>query len=288
MLAKDNKDPVLQAVAEKSALDPEKKKATTPFVVRLNYFMENPQDHDLERRFAAMLLETYFRALVKVQPTQKMAGEEHSSLLEMGLAITTYLADGKKYIPVFTDQLALKQFAKEMIPNMDFRTFRFSSAELMTEAQRLGVTGLLVNPGKQTFPLSRDYWQYINQVVPLIAPTNDKLRIELPSLGTKKLMGMLKKQCKHLHKINEVWLANVTIAGHDKADLAVIADYRGEQSEFGSKVARKLALACKPFLEYDQDVLVGNLDDEMGKLISQQFAPIYQATTFFGGRPKYD
>lgn len=49
-----------------------------------------------------------------------------------------------------------------------FRSFEFTSEELMGQSKKFQINGVLINPGNESFPLTQEYWQYIHQVAPVV------------------------------------------------------------------------------------------------------------------------
>lgn len=252
--------------------------------LQLNKFMDNPMNSDLERRFASMLLTASFQAVVQVAKAGQVGKDDVKSVLKMGLGITTYLADGRKYIPVFTDPSVLDSFMYQRMPNLHLRTFSFTTQELMSEVARLNVAGILVNPGKQSFPLTNEYWLYINHVMPLIEDDTEDLTIEPMTVDKMKLTRLLTKKAKHIRGVKALWATNVRLTKNDATSLAVIAQFKGRQATFDQKYSRELALTCQQVLDYGQDVLVGTTDDKTGAAIAAQCTPIYEATGLMGRR----
>lgn len=255
--------------------------------VRLNRFMAAPQDPELERRFAARLLDVQLVALVSVGQAGKVTTAGATKNLKMSLGITTYLADGQKYIPVFTDAQVCQQFMRNVAPNVEMRSFSLTTGELMSEAERMHITGILVNPGKQSFPLTLTYWRYINRVQPVIQGDR-KPHISLLTGDKLDRASALIKRAKHDRHMKRLWAVETTETKQESPSLTVIAGYTGSEADFHDRVAPSLARASKDILGFDQDVLVGTLSDELGQLVANQCAPIYTATKRFGRRRDND
>lgn len=255
----------------------------TGFNHRLQQYMNQPLDQGLERRFAAALLTMRF--IVPVQTTVRHASAKQPKPgLGLAVAITTYLADGQHYIPVFTDQLKMQAFLADAPQLEPFRSFEFTSEELMNEAKKLDLAGILINPGHQSFPLSQQYWDYIHQVAPIVSSEEEqevefKFRIIYPA--PDKLQHALQQELKHARKAQEAWLIETKLKGEVKYDYTVVVDYHGDANEFQEKVARKLAKVAHRYLPHGSDILVGTLDDSMGAAVKVEIDPFYKRKRWF-------
>ncbi|WP_179394045.1 SseB family protein [Lacticaseibacillus absianus] len=256
--------------------------------IQLNRFIGDPLNEDTARRFASMLQTAQFEALVKVATTGQVQRDDVKPTMTMRLGVTTYLADGQQYIPVFTDAATRQHFTQHMGANLDMRNFAFATAELMQEVRRLGVHGLLVNPGRQSFPLTLDYWDYITRVVPVMEAEVERVSIEALTIDKLVLSRALTRAAKRLHGVKQLWTTNVRETTNGPLALAIIADYTGTPAEFDRKCARALVVACRGLLAADQDVLIGTTADPLGQTISGQITPVYQATGFLGRKINYD
>lgn len=261
---------------------------TAGLAVQLTRFIEAPQDIKRERRFASMLLTAKFVALVQVRKVGKVGTDDIKTQMQIGLGVTRYMADGQRYIPVFTDEQMMTRFMESNAKNLDMRSFAFTSQELMAECKRLDAAGVLINPGKQSFPLTAEYWDYINQVVPLVEPDVQQLKLELLRVDRNKLTRSMTKRAKHIRGIKRLWATNVRLSTHSPSELAIIVDYKGTDEAFDKRYAKSLAVAARAVLELDQDVLVGTINDEVGAQIAAQCAPLYQAGSLFKRGAIYD
>ncbi|GAX02503.1 SseB protein [Secundilactobacillus pentosiphilus] len=255
----------------------------TGFNHYLQQYMSHPMDSTLESQFAAALLTMRF--LVPVQTGKRSAtAKQPKPSLTMSVAVTTYLADGQQYIPVFTDQVKMKQFL-DGAPHLDaFRSFEFTSNELMEEADRLEIAGVLINPGYQSFPLSHDYWNYIHQVVPVGLPETDNespFKIRMIDPAPKKLQDAIARELKHVHKVKRAWLVESKVKGESQFDYTVVVDYNDQSNDFQSKVARRIAKAAHRYLPHGADILVGTLGDPIGQAVQQEVDPFYTQKHWF-------
>lgn len=254
--------------------------------VQLNHFMQTPEDVELEQRFASRLQDAQFEALVAVGETGHVSQQKVTLGLKMSLGITTYLADGKRYIPVFTDPQVCHQFLKQSAPDFKMRTFSFTTQELMAEVARLQVAGLLINPGKQSFPLTLEYWQYATHVYAAI-DGDATWQLHLLNAEAQDRAQTLVRRCKHIRGLEHLWLAQATASNQPDA-LVIIADYRGDADKFNHTLAAELARSAKDILADAQDVLVGLPSDDLGQKVTHQCAPVYTANHLFGRKSLYD
>lgn len=252
---------------------------TSGFDSRLASFMKQPMEPELEHRFAAALMDMKFFAPVQ-------AGRRHASAKQprpaftLSVAVTTYLADGQKYIPVFTDITKMTRFLAGS-PNMDpFRSFEFTSQELMAEAKQFGLQGILINPGDQNFPLSQEYWEDIHKVAPVVASQtdNDDFKFQLINPTPTKLQAALSKQLHHMRKVQAAWLIKLQPKGEVNYQYAVLVDYRGKPSSFEGKVSRKLAISAHRYLPYGADIIIGQMDGRLGEAIKHEVDSFYKRT----------
>jgi hypothetical protein len=260
---------------------PEMHKAS--LAVQLSHFMQAPENPELEQRFATMLLDAQFEALVAVGHAGQVQADNVQQHMKFSVGITTYLADGQKYIPVFTDPKVCHSFMQGAAPSLKMRTFSFTTSELMAEVQRRDLAGLLINPGKQSFPLTLTYWDYINQVYPSLQPDADTT-ISLLNADPMRRATPVIRAAKHTRGIERLWLALAQEPGDTAPALVVIAAYTGSPERFQHRVAPQLARASKAILGLDQDVLVGTTADDLGAQVAKTCAPVFTAGHLFGRR----
>ena len=252
---------------------------TSGFSQRLQSFMNQPMDPELEHRFAAALMEMSFYAPVQ-------SGRRHASAKQprpaftVSVAVTTYLADGYKYIPVFTDLAKMQRFMAGS-PNMDpFRSFEFTSSELMEEAEQYNLKGILINPGEQSFPLTLEYWDYIHQVAPVVASQNqdEDFKYQLINPTPTKLEETLSQSLRHIRKAKAAWLIKLKPNNDNSYQYTVLVDYHGKPNDFEVKVSRKLAMAAHRYLPYGADIIVGRLEGRLGDEVKHNVDAFYKRT----------
>ncbi|KRM44088.1 enhanced serine sensitivity protein SseB [Lentilactobacillus parafarraginis] len=249
---------------------------TAGFGLRLQAFMNQPMDPEIEHRFAASLLKMTF--YVPVQTGHRYAtARQPDPAMTLSVAVTTYLADGEKYIPAFTDLAKLQKFLAGA-PNMTpFRSFEFTSEELMGQSKKFQINGVLINPGNESFPLTQEYWQYIHQVAPVVVTRaqNPKSTYQLINPTPRKLEGELRRTLRKLRHVKQAWLVGMRTTEDDDYQYTIIVDYVGRPDKFEEKVSRKLALAAHRHLPYGSDIIVGQLRDPVGQEIKARVAPFY-------------
>lgn len=250
------------------------------FQQQLQHFMQQPMDGETERRFAAALMQMRFFVPMQML-TQNATPKRPNERLGMALASITYLADGQKYIPVFTEQSALKTFLVNQFTNVNLRSVELTVSEVMVEAKSLKTSGILINPGQQNFPLANDYWHYINQVVPLIPERAEDYELELLTPTPEKLMTALQKAFRHQHRIKAAWLVGLKMPAEIKYEMALIVKYQGDLSEFQVKVAPKLAIISHRYQEYGTDLLIGTTKEAVGQAVVKMLDPFYQRRHFW-------
>lgn len=249
---------------------------TAGFKQQLQQFMAQPTDVNLERRFASALLNMSF--YVPVQVRQKaMTSKEPNAHLGMGMAVITYLADGQRYIPAFTERSEATRFLVGSFPEIDFRMFEFTSEELMTEAGQLKIAGLLVNPGIHNFPLSITYWNYIHRVRPLPVTTSQAdFQFRLLGEQSVQLEAALSRAMRRYGKLKKAWLFGVRYKGKTTLyDRALIVDWQGDQEQFRAKVEPKLAIVAHRHQRYGTDFLIGTTTEFIGREVEAEFDPFY-------------
>ncbi len=247
------------------------------FNQRLQSFMDQPMDPELEHKFAAALLEMKFYAPVQTG-RRKASAKQPQPAFTLSVAVTTYLADGQKYIPVFTDLTKMQTFLAGS-PNMvPFRSFEFTSKELMAEADQFNLSGILINPGDQSFPLTREYWDYIHKVAPVVASKNldDDFMFKLINPTPTKLQAALSRSLKHVRKAEAAWLVKLKPKDDQNYQYAVIVDYKGKPENFEAKVSRKLAIAAHRYIPYGADIIVGRLTGKIGSEIKHDVDAFYK------------
>lgn len=248
----------------------------TGFDVYLQKFMGEPLDQDAERRFAAELLTMSFLAPIQIARTESTPKKPQTSL-QLALAVTTYLADGHQYVPVFSQASKFDNFMNTTLRQMEFRSLEFSGDELMSEVGRMDVAGLLINPGYQNFPLSIEYWNYIHQVVPLVLDqTDEDFRMRMMSPVPPQLAHNLSRVLKHQAGAERAWLIDLKLRDSTRFETGVIVDWRGNSKDFGNKLARRLAVAAHRYVKYGANFLVGTTDDPVGQLVEKNLEPFYQ------------
>lgn len=225
------------------------------FATQLAQFSAHPESPVIERRFAARLLTTRMFALVQVD-TQKH------------LATTTYLADGARYLPVFTTRETLATFIEAMACDLLVQPELMTTQDLMQAAQTYQLNGLLIDPGSESLPVSQSYWRYINRVMPVIDPDLAQVTFADADLDLAPLLARLASGLSGVDDIAQLWLAGVRLTPDDSLCLAVIADYRGFALTFDTDIAPSLAAACQPLLPSGVDVLCGTLQDDFGRLVA--------------------
>jgi len=255
----------------------------TGFNHYLQRYMNHPMDANLESQFAATLLTMRF--VVPVQAGKRNASAKQPKPgLTLSVAVTTYLADGQKYIPVFTDQTKMNHFLSGTPQLEPLRSFEFTSQELMDEADSLEIAGILINPGYQNFPLTHEYWHYIHQVVPVSLPEGDseepfQFRIINPT--PKKLQAAISRELKHIRKVSHAWLIETKVKAEDQFDYTVVLDYEGKSTDFQANVARRVAKAAHRYLPHGADILIGTLDDQIGQAVQTEVDPFYTQKHWF-------
>lgn len=250
---------------------------TSGFNQRLQSFMNQPMDPALEHRFAASLLEMKFYAPVQTG-RRPASSRQPKPAFTLSVAVTTYLADGQKYIPVFTDLAKMQKFLAGT-PNLDpFRSFEFTSKELMAEAKQFSLQGILINPGAQSFPLTQEYWDYIHKVAPVVVTHNqdDDFKFKLINPTPTKLQDALSRALTHIHKIETAWLIKLKPKNDSTYQFAVLVDYRGKPETFEAKVSRKLAIAAHRYLPYGSDIIVGQLEGTLGDEVKHNVDAFYK------------
>lgn len=250
----------------------------TGFNHRLQQYMNQPMDPDLERRFAAALLTMSF--VVPVQTGKRASSSlQPKAGLTLALAVTTYLADGQQYIPVFTDKAKMQEFLSGA-PQLDpFRSFEFTSQELMGEVEKLDISGILVNPGYQNFPLNLDYWNYIHQVAPIVISENEKdtdFKFRIIQPVPDKLHAALARELRHIRKAEKAWLIEMKLKNEARFEYTVVVEYKGKKEDFQLKVARKLAKAAHRYLPHGADILVGTAEEAIGLAVKLEVDPFYE------------
>lgn len=276
----DKSDPETETPAGSGSIMPFR---VTGFNHYLQQYMNHPMDASLEGQFATTLLTMRFMVPVQVAKRNASAKQPKPGLT-LSVAVTTYLADGQQYIPAFTDPIKMKQFLAD-VPQMEpFRSFKFTSQELMDEADNMEIAGILINPGYQNFPLTHDYWDYIHQVVPLSLPEGDseapfKFRIINPT--PEKLQAAISRELKHIRKVSNAWIIETKVKGETQFDYTVVIDYRGKSSDFQSKVARRVAKAAHHYLPHGADILIGTLSDQIGQAVQLEVDPFYTQKHWF-------
>lgn len=250
------------------------------FNYRLQQFMQTPMNPDFEKQFAAALLKMEFYA--PVQMVKRSASIKNANpALSMVLAITTYLADGKRYIPVFSDEKKMQVYLQRT-SKMDFRPFKFTVSELMLEVKHLKANGILINPGDQSFPLTNDYWQYIHQVAPVVInPDEDEVHLQILHPEPVKLQRALIATLRHMRKVRRAWLIGVRLNDQTRYDYSIVVDYEGKQAQFQNKVARKLAVAAHRYLPHGTDLLVGAKNEPLAQQIASEIDPFYVRSNIF-------
>lgn len=249
----------------------------------LQQYMNQPLDNQLEQKFAVALLTMSF--LVPVQTQVRRANvTQPKPGLALAVAITTYLADGQRYIPVFTDLAKMNTFLAEA-PQMEaFRSFEMTTGELIQEATKLDIAGVLINPGVQSFPLNRDYWQYIQQIQPVLPSEEEakgEFRFRIIHPTPEKLQTALNREFRHIRKARKAWLIETKLANESKFDYTLIVDYKGTLTEFQEGVARRLAKAAHRYLPHGADILIGTLAEPVGQAVQLEIDPFYERKGWF-------
>ncbi len=246
------------------------------FEKALNDFIVKPIDPELEMRFVNELYTMLFYVLVQVSE-QTITPRNIKPGLKVDIATMKYLADGNEYVPVFSSPDRMDNFLREMYQNTELRPMVLSAKELMFQAKRINVAGILVNPGEHNFPLSNEYWSYVKQIRPIDFSDgrNFKLKI-MPRDPATRIESKLKSVLKRMKTVRKAWLLGVKLPDHDEYEYVVIVHYTGNKQKFEEDVARKLAVGVRGQLPYRSDILIGTTEDIVGRSASKNFTPFYE------------
>ena len=246
------------------------------FEKALSMFMVKPLDQKLEMRFVSELYAMLFYVPVQVAE-QTISPRNRRPGLKFDIATMTYLADGNEYVPVFSSADRMDSFLREMGKTSELRPIVLSTQELMFQARRVDMAGILVNPGEHNFPLSNEYWSYIRQVRPIEAndPKKYKLKI-MPRDPSARIGDRLKTVLKRMRSIRKAWLLGVKLPEKDDYEYVVIVDHVGDKAKFEETVARKLALSVRDHLPFKADILIGTTEELVGNAAEKNFMPFYE------------
>lgn len=246
------------------------------FEKALSDFIVKPIDSELEMRFVSELYTMLFYVPVQVGE-QTITARNRKPGLRLDVATMTYLADGNEYVPVFSSPDRMDVFLREMDRNIELRPMVLSAKELMFQARRVNVAGILVNPGEHNFPLSNEYWSYVKQIRPIELGDGRNFKLKIMSRDpAARIENKLKSVLKRMRTVKKAWLLGVKLPEHDEYEYVIIVEYIGEKQKFEEQVARKLAVSVRGQLPYRSDVLIGTTEDLVGRSASKNFTPFYE------------
>ena len=245
------------------------------FEKRLQEFMENPLNSVNEMEFVSVLYTTLFYVPVLVGH-QKVSKNHLNPGLKMDIATMTFLADGNRYVPIFSDVNRMNEFLETTGQKTELRPILLNISELMYQIQKIGVVGVLIDPGKFNFPLSNEYWKYLEMSRPVENSTSNNFKLKImPRDITSRIEDKLKAKLKRQKKIEKAWLLGVRLPNKAHYEYVTIVEYLGDENHFQDDIARKLALAVKDTLPRGKDILIGTTQDIVGQTVKENFTPFY-------------
>lgn len=246
------------------------------FEKALSEFMVKPLDSSLELKFVSALYTMLFYVPVQVGE-QVVSAKNRKPGLKLDIATMTYLADGNEYVPVFSSPERMESFLRGMGKNTELRPMVLSAQELMFQARRVNVAGILVNPGEHNFPLTNEYWSYVKQIRPIDLGDGRSFKLKImPRDPAARIENKLKNVLKRMRSVKRAWLLGVKLPEHEDYEYVVIVDYTGDKKKFEESVARKLAIGIRSQLPYRSDVLIGTTNDLVGRSADKNFTPFYE------------
>lgn len=235
--------------------------ATTDVSALLTQYLAHPQDGQGERLFAYALC-----AATLYVPAQYNQQAESSTL---HLTQVTYLADGLAYVPVFFDQGSAKTFIEEAA-NEQIQTIELKAQEVMTFAQQYGLTGMLIEPMAQSVPLSQPFWQYVQQLVPVIEPDIAAVQLLPDAFDLSQIARTLTGRGLQDPAWRAAWAVPTRLAPDDSLVLTVAVDYSGSRNYFDALEAQHIANLCRPLLPPAVDVVVCHVREALGQLLQSR------------------
>lgn len=242
----------------------------------LSEFMTKPLDSSLELNFINELYNMRFYVPVQIDE-QAISPKNRRPGLRLDIVTLTYLADGKEYMPVFSNLEYMEIFLHEMGKNTELRPLVLSTQEMMFQARRSDLSGVLIDPGKHNFPLTNEYWNSVRQIRPINLDDSDDFKLKLISPETTaKLTSKLKNVLKKMYSVKKAWLLGIKLSESEGYEYIVIVDYIGDKKKFEEKIARKLALIIHLHLPYHSEILIGTADEKVGQVADKNFVPFYE------------
>ncbi|MEE5988572.1 enhanced serine sensitivity protein SseB [Ligilactobacillus equi] len=245
------------------------------FEKRLQEFMANPQNTTNEMEFVSVLCSTLFYVPVMVG-RQQISRNSMNPGLKMDIATMTFLADGNQYVPIFSDINRMNEFLKTTGRRTELRPVLLNISELMYQVKKINVVGVLIEPGKFNFPLSTEYWSYLEMSRPIEASMGDNFKLKImPRDITSRIEDKLKPKLRWQKKVKRAWVLGVQLPGKDVYEYLTILEYNGDKDKFQGEIARKLALAVRDALPRGKDLLIGTTEDFVGQAVIENFTPFY-------------
>lgn len=246
------------------------------FERKLNAFMTTPLNSNIELKFISSLYTMLFYVPVQVE---KQVASQYNRFpgLKLDIATMTYLADGNEYIPVFSSFDRMDSFMRKVGKDTEMRPMVLSTKELMFQAQRTNLAGILINPGEHNFPLSNEYWNYVRQIQPINLDNDQSFKLKImPRDPTAKIEKKLSSILKRMRTVKSAWLLGIKLPNHEEYEYVIIVNFIGDKQKFEELVARKLALSIKKYLPRRSDVLIGTTDELVGRSVVEHFKSFYE------------
>lgn len=135
----------------------------------LTAYLDHPLSDDAESAFEQVLLSQRWLTVALSQATGHRTDEMLTANERLTLGALTYLADGQRYLPVFSDNEGRDRYIDAHTELALMPDLQCSIASLMQEGKEAGLHGVILDPGRANIPVTYDYWSSLaaNEVLQL-------------------------------------------------------------------------------------------------------------------------
>ncbi len=222
-------------------------------------------------------LNAWLLAVVQMNPVPEgHNGQGGKIQLKKGTTISFPLlttADGKKYLPVFTDWNELRKWPQ--YANQQVRTMILSFDDIAATAA--GKFGAAVNLFSDDFRISMENIARMKQTkdiqtkgaTSINVPKGTTVRLGEPADYPAEMVEAIRKYAAGVRSINAIWLR--LMVRNDEASYLLVVDSR----EAGEKLWKGIADAAMPYRKKELFIDFISLDDSFGREAAKG-EPIYR------------
>lgn len=233
-------------------------------------YLDHPLSDDAEAAFEQVLLSQRWLTVALSQAIGHRTDELLTANERLTLGALTYLADGQRYLPVFSDNEGRDRYIDAHTELALMPDLQCSIASLMQEGKEAGLHGVILDPGRANIPVTYDYWSSLaaNEVLQL--PPVQPLQSD-----RRAITARLTRLAKQTPRLRKIWGATIRRKAEALPQLIVVAEFQGSQQTFDHEYAEKLSEACLPSLRVGQELMIGTTQDPLGAKVASMVAPLY-------------